>query len=464
MVPFSLRGQGQGSGDLEARIARVISEYERQGFHRTGSDVDRRSGDWLYEQARRIGSAPARESFELNRIDPEACHLAIETRRVDGLPLFDGTFTDGLGVRGRLGPIDSDAEIGLVEAPPNTAAAGALGDARREHRHRGLVCVTRGGRPGLCPSNADSFLRPYGPPVLQISSEHSSFLSELAQRRPQVTLLAAVRRRTARAFNVTARIAGQSPALAPLVVMTPRSGWYSCASERGGGIACWLELMRMFISRQPTRDVVFVASSGHELGHLGINVFVEQRPAIVANSIGWFHLGANIGAAIPAGSTTQLAETAERRHATPVASPGTTIQASDDEFEALLAGAMTAADLRIGRRNPRGTVPGGEAEVVHRGGGRYVSVIGSNALFHNPEDRGPQVVNVGEVARFVRALAAVAEELSYTPRDQRLKRGSGLSQEGSDGWSELASGLGRWSARGRRHERQRGGVAWRHAW
>jgi hypothetical protein len=38
-------------------------------------------------------------------------------------------------------------------------------------------------------------------------------------------------------------------------------------------------------------------------------------------------------------------------------------------------------------------MPGGEAEVVHRGGGHYVSVIGSNALFHNPEDRDAKVVD-----------------------------------------------------------------------
>jgi hypothetical protein len=85
-------------------------------------------------------------------------------------------------------------------------------------------------------------------------------------------------------------------------------------------------------------------------------------------------------------------------------SQGTTIQASDDEFEAVLTSAMLAVDLRIGRRNPRGTIPGGEAEVVHRGGGRYVSVIGSNALFHNPADRGQDAVNVGEIARFAAAL------------------------------------------------------------
>jgi hypothetical protein len=415
LPPESLSGQPTDARNLEARIARMIGEYGDQGFHRTGSDVDRRSGDWLYEEVRRIGLTPARESFELNRIDPGACHLEVANRRVEGLPLFDGAFTDGRGINGRLGPLNSDAEIGLVEAAPNTAAAGALGDARRQHRHRGLVCVTRGGRPGLCPSNADFFLKPYGPPVLQVSSEESSFLSAHAEQWAAVTLLASVRRRTATAFNVTARIAGKNPSLPPLVVMTPRSGWYACASERGGGIACWLELMRT-LAASPPRDVIFVASSGHELGHLGIDAFVERRPTMVASSVGWIHLGANIGAAFPARTITQpLQVTPEQRHATPVMSPGTTIQASDDEFEALLAGAMTAVDLRIGRRNPRGAVPGGEAEVVHRGGGRYVSVIGSNALFHNPADRGPDVVNAGEIARFVRAFTDVALKLIGPP-------------------------------------------------
>jgi hypothetical protein len=408
----SLARQRQSPTDPTARISRVIVEYGQQGFHRTGTDVDRRSGDWLFEEVRRLGVTPAREPFALDRIDPEPCHLAIGDRRIEGLPLFDGAFTDDAGIRGLLGPIGSDAEIGVVEAPPNTAAAGALGEARRQHRHRALVCVTRGGRPGLCPNNADFFLKPYGPPVLQVSSEQSAFLSDQAEQQTTVTLVARARRRMVTAFNVTARIDGRDPALAPLTVMTPRSGWYSCASERGGGIACWLELMRTLTRSAPPRTVLFVASSGHELGHLGIDSFVERRPGIVSKSVGWIHLGANIGAAIPAGATLPAAEeTPDRRHATPVMARGTTIQASDDEFEELLARAMSAGDLRVGRRNPRGTVPGGEAEVVHRGGGRYVSVIGSNAFFHNPADQGPDVVNVDEIARFVRAFADLAATL-----------------------------------------------------
>jgi alanyl-tRNA synthetase len=42
----------------------------------------------------------------------------------------------------------------------------------------------------------------------------------------------------AEAFNVVATVAGQQTDLAPIVVITPRSGWWQCASERGGGLAC----------------------------------------------------------------------------------------------------------------------------------------------------------------------------------------------------------------------------------
>ena len=124
------------------------------------------------------------------------------------------------------------------------------------------------------------------------------------------------------------------------------------------------------------------------------------------------HLGANIGAAVrPEARTRVVTENADARHAAPVVQAGTTIQASDDAFESVLAGAMDAAGIGIARRNPRGTIPGGEAEVVHRGGGRYVSVIGANAWFHNPDDRGPQVVNLDEIARFTEVFARVASAI-----------------------------------------------------
>ena len=247
---------------------------------------------------------------------------------------------------------------------------------------------------------------------MQVSSEESAFLIGRAERRAEIHLAAPATRTPATAFNITARVKGRNGRLRPLVVMTPRSGWYSCASERGGGIVCWLELMRTFARQQPERDVMFVASSGHELGHLGIDAFIERYAGIVKQSAGWIHLGANIGAAMRPGTAAARDDDPAQRHAAPAAGGGNTIQASDDELEAVLSRAMSDAGLGIGRRNPRGTVPGGEAEAVHRGGGRYVSVIGGNALFHNPADRGAVTVDVQALVRFTRAFGSLANELA----------------------------------------------------
>jgi hypothetical protein len=405
-------GQAATSTALENRILRIIQAYGKQGFHRTGTATDDSSGRWLRDQVRGTGVAASLESFSLKRIDPVLSLLTAGDRQIEGIPLFDGGFTDEEGIRDQLGSLDSNAPIGLTESIPNAAGSGSLGEARRMNRHKAIICVTRGRRPGLCPSNADSFLQPFGPPVLQVSSEHTEWLQECAREGLGVHVVAHAKRTAAKAYNVTAKIAGTNPALPPLVVMTPRSGWYWCASERGGGIICWLELIRSVRAVRPARDVLFVASSGHELGHLGINAFVGQRPGIVTRSIGWIHLGANIGAADGSTHGSRGPNSELPPSAVLPQTQGNSLQASDDQFEHLLEQALATAGLRADTHVPHDRVPGGEAEVVHRGGGRYLSVIGSNANFHNPGDRGPDVVDVRAIANFVGAFASVAATLA----------------------------------------------------
>lgn len=376
---------------VRQRIGAVVRAYDEQGYHRTGTPVDQISGDWLVNQVRHIGIAPWLEEFSISRVDPIDASLAIDGRKIDGLPLFDGAFTSSAGITGRLGPLNSDASIGFTEIPPNGAAADALGDARRQNRHQAIVVVTRGARPGFCPSNADSFRRPFGPPVLQVASEEAPFLAECARRSSNGLLTAHVRRTQSQAFNVVAAISGADKSMAPVVVMTPRSGWWTCASERGGGLACWLEIMRAMHDVRPIRDVLFVASSGHELGHLGLDSFIARRPELVSAAKAWIHLGANIGAAQGAGNN---------------------LQASDEEMASTMAEAMTKVGLRVDRRLRHGAVPRGEAENVHRGGGRYISIIGDNDLFHNASDQGPEAVDLNILERFARAFAAVTTSLA----------------------------------------------------
>ncbi len=387
MVLAGHRVAGEATANAEAeRITNVIREYEAQGFHRTATAVDNASGDWLAEQVRRSGIPATLEPFPVDRVDPMTCTLTVADRRIEGLPLFDGDFTGASAVQGRLG-----ADVGLLDTAVNAAGKGALGDARRANRYRAIVAVTKGRTAGLCPSNADSFLSPFGPPVLQVSSEEENWLAERARQSAVVQLVVQVNRVATAANNVIVELVGTEPTLPPLVVMTPRSGWYACSSERGGGIVCWLELIRSLAASPTKRSVLFVASSGHELGHLGIDAFIAKRNGIVQNSVAWLHLGANIGAAT---DTTNL------------------LQASDDALDAAATEALQTVGLAVAMRAPRGNVPAGEAEAVHRGGGRYVSIIGGNALFHHVDDVGAGATDPPTIARFGAALIALARSLA----------------------------------------------------
>ena len=112
---------------MQRRIGTVVRSYEEQGFHRTGTAVDRISGDWLADEVRQIGLEPAREEFSLSRVDPVGASLVVNDRKIEGLPLFDGAFTGPAGIAGPLGNLDSDASIGLAEIPPNAAASRCIG-------------------------------------------------------------------------------------------------------------------------------------------------------------------------------------------------------------------------------------------------------------------------------------------------------------------------------------------------
>jgi hypothetical protein len=54
----------------------------------------------------------------------------------------------------------------------------------------------------------------------------------------------------------------------------------------------------------------------------------------------------------------------------------------------------------------------GETRDLHRAGGRYITLVGSNKLFHLPQDRLPQAVDTATVGRSAAAAARIALALS----------------------------------------------------
>ena len=293
-------------------------------------------------------------------------------------------------MRGKLGPLGSDAEIALAETGGSRAQAGLVMEARRSS-HKAVVLLTRGSRPGLFLLNAASFLKPSGPPMLQVSSVESEWLKEKAELRAEATLVAHVSRTDAQAFNVTAKIAGSNPALAPLVVMAPRSGWWQCASEQGSRLVCWLETIRVLATGKPTRDAFFVALSGHEVGFMGIDAYLKRRADVVKRAHAWIFFGSDLGAP-------------RQRNV---------IHASDDLLERWVVQAMEKEGLAVNAKEPHDAAARAEVRAIQQAGGRFVTLACSNSeAFHSAADRWPEAIDVATLARYARAMASGALEIA----------------------------------------------------
>lgn len=366
-------------------IATIIQQYDRQGFHRTATEVDQISAFWLVECIQKLGIKAYLQPFFLSRIDPIQAYIQIGQRRWEGLPLFDSTFTTADGISGKLGLAGSDAALIVLPITPqaNTAKYQELQACRRNGKYQGIIAIT----PGLAPLNAVNFSSPFGLPVLQVSAEEASWLEAEAQQGQDATLVTQVQRNQAKAFNVIATLKGTDSTLAPLVVMTPRSGWWHCASERGGGLACWLSVMAALAVQQLARDVIFVATSGHELGSIGLQSFLEQQPLLAKRAKVCIHFGANIGAAF--GKRCGLF-------------------ASTVEFTKIAAELMSNAGAAPDDCYLPNSLPYGEAVLIHRLGGAYISLLGANQLFHHPKDRFPEAVDIMQVNRFATAFTNLA--------------------------------------------------------
>ena len=379
------------------RVTAVFERYDAQGVHRTGSAVDEASARWLAEELRSAGVEPLLTDFPLERIDPVLAELRLGERRIPGTPLFDCGYTGDEGIRGPLGRLGSDAAIAVGMLPPQPAAPEArqLFEARQSGEHRALVAITDGSdyglRAGLTLMNAEHFSDPFGPPVLQVPSDVAPVLLEAADAGREGQLLCRVERTAVRALNVSAQLPGSRGEGSPLVVMTPRSGWWHCASERGGGLACWLEILHELRSGDRAHPALFIATSGHELGHIGLEHYLAGNADLLERAHVWIHLGANFAAAGDA---------------------QVRLQASDDELEKLARRHLFRAGAPPFALTPTGSRPFGEARNVFDGGGRYLSLLGSNPLFHHPDDRWPDAVDIDKTLRLIEALTGLARELS----------------------------------------------------
>jgi len=353
-----------------------IEEYARLGWHRTGSPGDEATSRWLLRHLRDCGIAAAPVAFSFTRFAWHEAAVFVGPARIEGTPLYDAGSTGPEGVAG---------DFPLLEDPDTAALESALdvqGGAE------GLIVVT--GDPEGCVrlQNAERMDRPWPIPVLQVARRDAEPVLQAARTGAALRLVIDGERLSGEASNVVADIPAAG-AEDTVVLMTPKTGWFGCAAERGGGIAIALALAQAAAAMPGRRKHLRVLfTGGHELGHRGLLAYLAQSPELRDEAAFWLQLGASIGAreasnmrvfARDAALRGWFPEVLQRHGAGPVA--------------------LAPADLR----------PHGESrEVFDR---PFVSLAGRHPCFHSPRDLPERTVDAESVARYARAFMELLERL-----------------------------------------------------
>jgi hypothetical protein len=364
-------------------LGRLIADYAALGIHRTGWPADDATSAWIVGWLARHGVAARAAPFTFPKVECRAAYVEAGGMRIEGVPLHDGGATGPAGVTGPLAArAAGPGRIALLERPGPDDWRAAL-EPRSGESALAAVAVT--GDPEGCVTlrNAERILAPYALPVLQVARRDAAPLTAGANARLVIDRDVV----TARATNVVADV--PAPGGDGLVVlMTPKSGWFACAAERGAGIAITMALAAGLAALPARRRHVRVLfTSGHELGHRGLLEYLDGNRPLRDEAALWIHLGASIGARFPVHP--QLFSREERWR---------------KWLPAVLA-RHGALPVEFAGRDVR---PGGEArDVFDR---PFVSLAGHHTYFHSPRDVPEVAVDAASVARFGVALAELVAE------------------------------------------------------
>jgi hypothetical protein len=366
--------------NIKKNIEEDLIKWDSIKLHRTGTKGDNETAYWLADEINKCGLTAEVDTFNFIKRTPGKCEVTNGTHTAIGLPMFDGGSTSSNGIKGPHGSLNTDDVIAITKygSSTNDESSIKLNEAREKNKHPAIVAIADvfPNIPGLAVLNAESYRKPYGPPILQVATQEGEWLMGL-KADEQISVSVELIDENSDAINVQTKIEGKDQLLSPLVVMTPKSGWWTCTSERGGGITIWLNAMRYLSKNQPNRNVIFTANTGHELSHLGLDHFLEKNSSLVKDAFSWVHLGANFAA--KEGQVLWQASTKE------------CMEKGLEQLKAL--------DLDEIISWPVSSRPLGEARNIYDGGGQFISLLGSNPLFHHPDDTWPDSIDMEKLIK-----------------------------------------------------------------
>lgn len=280
---------------------RVLERYAGFGDKASGGPGDDACGAWLEGELARAGYACERQRFETPYFTVRQATLTAGGARAEVIPQAVVVGTGPAGVRGPLrlaetpGPMDG--AIAVVVLPYKRWSTSLDPQFRRrvlDALLRGAVAcvaVTTGPTSEAIALNARPEVPAFGKPVAVLAPKDAEpFIAAALDGAPGVLTVDGEGGRRP-AFNLIGRL--DRGAAKTFILSTPRSGWFTCAGERGSGIAVWLSLALWAARALPRVNVELLATSGHEYEYLGGEKYLEHRHPMPAQTALWLHVGAN---------------------------------------------------------------------------------------------------------------------------------------------------------------------------
>ena len=346
-------------------LYRMIRAYSDLGVHRVGTEVDAQTIDWFSLELERRGGKVERQEFEFDRFEGTST-VTINGQEVPSMPLY----YEGVG------DVESDVPFTTaVVAVTGDRNSAALLEAIAQAKDSGakIAVIATQNPHGLLQTPNRTPQLGSGLPVVFVPG---SVADELQSGKVSVRYSARITK--GESANVVATFGDSSGK--PIVIATPLSGWFTCAAERGTGIAVALGLAQRLA---PNHSVLVVGSPGHELlHHLGLQAYLEQNkldPAIV------IHLGANVALGIKDAQTGKIDLAPGINNPAKLRSAARTlfVRMEPDTFEALKP-ALAQADLPAVLNPPKWN---GEGELWADGvKSPLMSFVGIGPQFHTPAD------------------------------------------------------------------------------
>src|SRR5947209_5229213 len=366
--------------------------------HVSGTTDSGATQAWLKDQLHAAGLVTGTDAYRFFRFVPEQVRLAISGVPVPSVVarFYSGTTPAGglsrtlvyaqngtaqsyssAGAAGKIAVVDAEQADGVAPAQDsavdNAKAAGAAA----------LVVVTEGPEDYPVQEDIDSRSGMLGMPVVFVGKRTGAQVIAAAKAGEHANLELQADVGEGCDTNTYAVLPGADPGRY-VVVGTPTSGFVPAASERGAGVAVLLGLARHYAAiprAQRPETLVFVGTTGHEDGYLGLPTFMRAHPQWFANADAYVHLGASLAAeAIAEGSTGTIVRT-------PAGDPTRLLYTSENPLlQAIAQKAFGADGAQIGSSSP-GVRNVGEQVYAYHAGVPIVSASGGSYYFHTAGDR-----------------------------------------------------------------------------